>query len=57
MPDDSALSRLDTDSARYGDPRRNPIAFLPVDGYVPARVDDWCEDRRPDELSDDDGRE
>lgn len=22
---------------------------------VPPRVDDWCEDRDPDELSDDDG--
>lgn len=30
MPDDSALSRLDTDSARYEDPRQNPIAFLPT---------------------------
>lgn len=65
---------------RYGDPRHNPIAFLPVadaapegrvdfhgavdwawpsDGEdaqvaVPPRVDDWCEDRAHDELSDQD---
>lgn len=47
--------------ALYSDPRHNPIAFLPVPPddngreWVPPRVDDWCEDRSPDELSDDDG--
>ena len=24
---------------------------------VPPRLDDWCEDRSPDELTDDDGRD
>jgi hypothetical protein len=32
-----------------------PDKNAPVD--VPPRVDDWCEDRDPDELSDDDERE
>lgn len=27
--------------------------IAPVD--VPPRIDDWCEDRAPSELSDDDG--
>lgn len=65
---DPALTRLDD---IYDDPAQNPIAFLPVNpvtygGHtdwsltpgpvdVPPRVDDWCEDRPPGELTDDDG--
>lgn len=31
--------------------------FDPLPPEVPPRVDDWCEDRAPVELTDDDGRE
>lgn len=64
---DPALTHLDD---IYDDPRHNPIAFIPVNPVtyggrtdwsltgqvdVPPRVDDWCEDRPPGELTDDDG--
>lgn len=58
-PTDPATTRLP--HARYDDPRHNPIAFLPVAPrevepiVVPPRLDDWCEDRQPGELTDDDG--
>lgn len=62
------LDELYTDPAttwlpqsRYDDPAQNPIAYLPVHAaaealtYVTPRIDDWCEDRSPSELTDLDG--
>ena len=49
--------------SRYDDPAQNPIAYLPVYGAADAladvapRIDDWCEDRSPSELTDLDGVE
>lgn len=51
--DDSALSRLDTDSARYDDPRQNPIAFLPATTWDTGDViDPRAPDPTPVEIQD-----